>query len=122
MNTEYWYLASPYSKYAEGLEAAFVEASKIAARLIVNGTKVYCPIAHTHPIAVLGGLDALDHTLWMPVDEPFMEHAVGLLIAEDMEGWEDSYGIQQEILTFTRANKPIKYVRDGVVYDKRKEG
>ena len=41
-NTQgFWYLGSPYSKYKAGLEAAFIDVSKIAARLIDTGVPVY---------------------------------------------------------------------------------
>lgn len=46
------YLATPYSKYPRGIEAAFVDASRLAACLVRLGISVYSPIAHTHPIAI----------------------------------------------------------------------
>ena len=60
-----WYLASPYSLYAQGTETAFKEACRAAAELIRRGIVVFCPIAHSHVIAEHGHLDALDHRLWL---------------------------------------------------------
>ncbi len=106
---EYWYLASPYSKYPAGLERAFQVVAAGAAVLIKNDIKVYSPIAHTHPIAIYGKMDPLDHKIWLPADEPFMRRAYGLLVYK-MVTWEDSYGIGIEIKDFKEAGKPIVHL------------
>ncbi len=95
------YLASPYSKYAEGREAAFRAVCKVAARLIKNGIAVYSPIAHTHPIAEHGDIDPNDHDLWLPLDIVMAKHCTGLMVVR-MQGWEESYGVAQEITWFKR--------------------
>ena len=100
------YLATPYSKWKLGPEAAFIEASKLAARLLVSGVKVYSPIAHTHPLAYYGGLDLLDLSIWLPFDEAMMERCDVLIVAH-MDGWQESKGIAHEIEFFKRAEKPI---------------
>lgn len=105
----YWYLATPYSKYEGGLRAAFVDASAIAARFIEASIPVFCPIAHSHPIAMHGMLNALDHGIWLPADAPLMHHAHGLIVC-DLPGWEDSYGIKAEIEAFRLASKPIHFL------------
>lgn len=105
----FYYLGTPYSKYRGGLEAAFVEASRIAAALIAEGLAVFSPIAHSHPIAMHGRLDPLAHGLWLPLDEPLMRAADGLIVAE-MEGWRESYGLSVEIDHFRRAGKPIFHI------------
>lgn len=109
-----WYLASPYSKYRHGLEEAFKEVSRQAALLVAEGVPVFSPIAHTHPIAIHGYLDPLDHTIWLPADEPMMHAASGLIVLM-MEGWEESYGISVEIAAFQVARKPIIYMVPGEV-------
>lgn len=53
----YWYLASPYSKYPAGIEAAFQDICKQTALLIRHKIPVYSPIAHTHPVAIHGEID-----------------------------------------------------------------
>ena len=101
------YLATPYSKYKGGhLERAFVDASRLAAALLTTGVRVYSPITHTHPLAVYGDLDPLDHSIWLPFDEAMMEAADCLIVAH-MDGWETSFGIAHEIEFFDKANKPI---------------
>ncbi|WP_291854826.1 DUF1937 family protein [Bradyrhizobium sp.] len=100
------YLATPYSRYPGGIERAFADAARLAAKMILAGVKVYSPIAHTHPLAVHGGLDPLDHALWLPFDEAMM-NAARVLIVAHMEGWQESAGIAYEVAYFERHNKPI---------------
>lgn len=100
------YLATPYTKYAGGIDAAFQAAAKLAARLLKNNVRIYSPIAHTHPLAIHGGMDPLDHAIWLPFDEAMMEASDALVVAH-MDGWHHSYGIQHEIKVFANAGKPI---------------
>lgn len=102
------YLATPYSKYKDGLEAANAMASRHAAEFIKMKFPVFCPIAHSHSISVHGGLTAKDHGIWMPLDYAFCDAAFALVVALE-EGWETSYGVQKEIQFFERAKKPIYY-------------
>lgn len=105
----FWYLATPYSKYPAGIDAAFQEAAKAAAKLIAQGIRVYCPIAHTHPIAIYGNLDPYDHKIWLPADKPFMKLAIGLIVVK-MTSWQFSKGIAIEIDEFTQAGKLVLYM------------
>lgn len=100
------YLASPYSKYPGGLERAFIEASRIAGKLIEKGMRVYSPIAHCHPISMYAGLDPLNLPLWLDVDEAMMAKADALIVAH-MTGWQESSGIAHEVAFFEKAGKPI---------------
>lgn len=102
----YYYLASPYSKYPDGIDAAFIEVCRAAGYLVSRGVRVYCPIAHTHPIAIHSNQDPLDHEIWVPLDRPLMGGAVGLVVYE-MDTWRDSYGIALEVHHFHRVGKPI---------------
>jgi hypothetical protein len=103
------YLATPYSKYPAGIEAAFIEACRISGRLVLFGVSVYSPIAHTHPIAIHGGLDPMAHELWLPFDEAIMDKSDALCVAM-MDGWKESRGIAYEIAVFRRARKPVFYL------------
>ena len=105
----YWYLASPYSKYPEGLEKAFEHVAAAAGEMIRRGIRVYSPIAHTHPIAIHSGQDPLDHGTWIPADVPFMHAASGLAVLK-MPSWEISYGIEVEIEEFRESGKPIRFL------------
>lgn len=103
------YLATPYSKHPEGIDAAFRYACHAAGRLLSHGVNVFSPIAHSHPIAIYGNVDPLSHEIWLAADRPFMQAACGMIVVM-MPGWETSYGVQQEIAAFTEMNKPIHYL------------
>lgn len=102
------YLATPYSKYAGGLEAANAMASRIAADFIREKFPVFCPIAHSHSISIHGELTAKDHGIWMPLDFAFCEAAFALVVVLEA-GWKESYGVQKEIEYFGELGKPIYY-------------
>ena len=110
----FYYLATPYSKYPRGTGAAYIEACQQAALLVQAKIPVFCPIAHSHGVAVLGGVPLDSYDIWLPADAPFMEAACGLIVCE-MEGWETSYGISEEIKAFRAAGKPIVHMTPGVV-------
>jgi hypothetical protein len=109
------YLATPYTKYPAGFHMAAVDAARIAADLMRAGVKVYSPIVHTHPLALYGNLDPLDHSIWLPFDETIMNLSDACCIGADMAGWETSFGVGHEISTFWRQEKPVYRLRAGVV-------
>lgn len=109
-----WYLATPYTDYYAGREAAFHEACRQTALLIKAGIGVFCPIAHSHPVAQFGGIDPTDHKIWLPADAPLMDAAFGLIVCM-MEGWEDSRGVAHEIVAFRASRKPVILMVPGLV-------
>lgn len=100
------YLATPYSKYADGLDAAFAAACRLAADLVIRKINVFSPIVHSHMIARLARLDPLDHSIWLPLDEFMMRRCDVLLVAQ-LPGWEESVGVAHEIDFFLEAAKPV---------------
>lgn len=102
-------MSTPYSSFPGGYDAAFEEASKIAAKLLLNGVHVFCPIAHTHPISKLGQVDPTRYDIFMPLVEQFMTNAHGQIVMQ-MPGWDKSTGIQMEIDWFTVAGRPRVYL------------
>jgi hypothetical protein len=103
------YLATPYSKYADGLENAANDAAKIAAKLLQAGVAIYSPIVYTHQLAVHGNLDPLNHSLWLPFDQPFLDVSECLCVLK-LPGWDESFGIAFEIKDFTSKGKMIVYL------------
>ena len=81
----------------------------MAAFLVKENIPCYSPIAHTHPVALYGGIDPYSHEIWLKADKPFMDAAAGLVVVK-MEGWGSSYGIHQEVNAFAAAGKPIVYL------------
>jgi len=110
----FWYLATVYTSHPDGFERAFIEASENAALLVRHGLPIFCPIAHTHPMSVHGGLPPTGHDFWMRVDEPFVEAAHGLIVCK-MPNWENSRGIAHEIKKFTAARKRVVWMRPGMI-------
>lgn len=100
------YVGTPYTRYHDGIEAAFQDACKLTARLLREGLRVYSPIAHTHPIAIHGGIDPLDLSVWLPFDAAIMAKSDAMLIGK-LPGWLISTGVQHEMNVFSGAGKPI---------------
>ncbi len=107
--TGFWYLATPYNLHPLGLECAYEEACVAAAWFVKLGIGVYSPIAHSHGIAMIGGLDQVDHDIWLPADEPFIRAAHGIVVHE-MLSWTLSSGIKHELKRFGELNKPVVYL------------
>jgi len=104
------YVATPYSKYEEGLDVAHKHACTVTGELLKFGINAYSPIAYTHQIAQHANIDPLDHQFWMRVDKPFMQKADALIVVQ-MDGWMESLGVNMEIMEFREAGKPIEYLR-----------
>ena len=100
------FLASPYTHYPDGIGQAFIDAAKLAARLIESGVNAYSPIVHSHPIAYWGNLDAKNQQLWRDVDAAMVDKCDVLIVAH-LDGWEQSSGVAHEIECFRASNKPI---------------
>lgn len=114
MEKGFWYLGSPYAKYPRGLLLAHATVCKEAGRLIRAGVPVYSPIANSHPIARYCGMDPRDHAIWLPVDEPMMAAACGLIVLK-MAGWAASVGLLYETNYFAERDRPIVYMTPGTV-------
>ena len=110
---KYFYFATPYTNYFKGREAAFGVACVEAARLVSTGACVFSPVAHWHPLAIAGNMHAACPDFWDALNEPFMEHAVGLLVCT-MTGWESSRGVAHEIKFFEKRKKMVAYVAPGM--------
>jgi len=105
----FWYVATPYSKYPGGIQAAFQQACIASAEMLREKIPLFCPIAHTHPIAVEGKMKQTNHDFWLPADQPMMDAAGGIIVVK-METWEKSTGVLYEIDQFETAGKPVRYL------------
>ena len=102
------YLATPYSRYPRGLDAAREHACLIAAEFVAARVPVFCPIVHSHEIAMLGGLDPRDHDLWFRQNEAMLEHCDALAVPL-MTGWSTSKGVCMEIDFFKSRRRPVLF-------------
>ena len=104
------YLASPYSHPDESVrQARFEAACRAAADLVRQGLVVFSPIAHSHPIAVQGHLP-VDWDFWQGECEPFVRVCESVLVLQ-LEGWEDSRGVQAEIALAKELGKCVEFIK-----------
>lgn len=103
------YLATPYTKFFLGHDAAFKEAARITAALMRRGHQIFSPIVHGHPLSQYGGMPFEDHDFWMNVDRPFMDLCSECIVAK-MPGWQTSKGVQEEVLYFLNRECPVWFL------------
>jgi len=111
---KFWYLATPYSKYPHGIEAAFRLAVETRGLLVKAGVPCFSPIIHSHPVATVCGIDPFDHAIWLPSEEPILRAAHGLIMLR-AESWSISYGMAVERQLFLAAEKPVVFMDPGVI-------
>ena len=90
------YLASPYSDPDPAIrEIRFKAVCMCAARLIYKDLHIFSPIAHSHVIAVAGGLPTY-FAYWRAFDLAMLKISNHLWIYT-YPGWKDSTGIADEM-------------------------
>lgn len=104
------YVASPYRKYPHGHWRAAATVALTTARLMKLGVKCFSPICHGWSISQFGGISSTNNKFWAEANAPFVDACEGLIVI-DMESWEVSDGVIEEIKAFTVAGKPIVHVR-----------
>ena len=105
------YLASPYSHPSPAMRILrFDAACAAAAKLMLAGATVFCPIAHSHPISSWMREDEQSHEFWMKQDLPMLARASGLAVLQ-IDGWLESRGVQEEIEYALDHGIPVKYIR-----------
>lgn len=83
-------------------------ASAVAAHLIMAGNIVYCPIAHSHSMAIEGRV-ADGYQPWQELDEFFLERS-DILAILTLPGYTESDGVFKEASYFNELQKPIIYI------------
>ena len=111
-NSAWWYLASPYSKYKDGHDSAFLIVRHMASVLwFRRHVQVFSPIVYTHQFAAYAkyvGKDSADE--WYKLDKPFLDQSIGVMIA-GIPGWEDSSGVRWEAVQAFESGKPVVLCR-----------
>lgn len=103
------YLACPYSHPDAAIrEQRFHAVNKVAAKLMSQGSHIFSPISHTHPIAVAGGLP-LGWDYWQAYDRAIMS-ACGKMIVLMLDGWKESTGIAGEIVLAKEFGIPVIFM------------
>lgn len=114
-----YYLATPYTRYPGGYDAAFDTASRIAARLYERGVLVFGPISHSHPISarLIEARPTYEH--WLELDFWAIDNSAGVLVAQ-LPTWRDSVGVKKEIGRAQFDELPVLYL-DPLTLDMRFE-
>lgn len=102
------YLATPFTDYHAGYEAAFIEASRIGGLLAKQGVRTFGPISMGYPMMAYAHVSN-DAEFWKDYLAPFVAVSDSLIVAM-MDGWRTSEGVTHEIAEFRRAGKPIVYL------------
>jgi hypothetical protein len=103
--TKLIYLASPYSDPDENVrKRRFEEICEVSGTLMSAGNFVFCPIAHTHPIAVLTSLPT-GFDYWEEYDTRLIVACDELWVCT-MDGWDSSIGVTSEIKIANANGKP----------------
>ena len=110
----FWFLATPYSKYPHGLDAAFRLAARQRGLLVRAGIPVFSPIVHSHAVAMECGIDPYDHAIWLPAETPMRRAASGIILLR-AESWEISFGMKLEYEEFRAAGKPTIWMDPDVL-------
>ena len=104
------YVAGPYSHDDPDVrQARFLAHCTAAANLMKQGDCVYSPIAHSHPIAELTGLEPMDHDFWMRPCRAILPLCDRVVVLK-LDGWSESRGTKAEIEDATLLGIEIEYV------------
>jgi hypothetical protein len=106
----FFYVATPFSLYSGGHEAAWRMACRVTAELLRAGVPAFSPIAHSYPVALHGGIEQTDLAFWLGADRPMMDAAKSLIVVQ-AAGYIESRGVQAEIAVFVAAGKPVHFMR-----------
>ena len=110
----YWYVATPFTKYPHGHEAAYKLACVETARFAAAKIPVMSPIIQGWGLYKFGGLPAVDAEMWRRINRPLMEVAKGCLVVM-ADGWDVSEGVAEEIDWFRSVGKQVRYSAVGAV-------
>ena len=104
------YLATPYNhENSEIRYLRFTWACEVAAHFMRQGVHLFCPIAHTHPIAEAGSLPS-GWEYWAAYDRVMLFACQELWVVE-MPGWDISKGIAGEIKIASELGLKIKFIK-----------
>ena len=104
------YLATPYSHPSQEVQSMRFRAACVAAgNLIRKGEVVFSPIAATHPIKKLVGLEG-SWEQWQYYDTEIISRCVALYVLQ-IEGWKESKGVRAEIETAKGLGIRVEHIR-----------
>jgi len=109
-NKEFVYLACPYSHPDKTvMEKRFRLANIIAGQLMQMDYLVFSPISHSHPIADVCNVDAIDYKFWLRQDAAIFIHCEIMMVLT-IDGWKESYGVGRELEWAKTYDMPVVLV------------
>jgi hypothetical protein len=103
---KFWLLATPYTRYPHGHDAAYWLAVETRGFLLRNGIPCFSPIVHAHPVCHHCGFDVHDIPFWLLSEAPIRAHAHGMIFLL-ADGWRDSFGMKSEREEFEALSRPV---------------
>jgi hypothetical protein len=104
------YIASPYTHEDEYvMNARFEQISKITAKLAAEGVVAFSPITYGHTLLGFEKMPT-NWAFWQNFCLSFLQHCNELWVYQ-MEGWEQSKGIAEEIEFAKKKEITIKYIK-----------
>jgi nucleoside 2-deoxyribosyltransferase len=102
------YLASPYSHPDPRVrEHRFRAACQAAASMPCDGSIVFSPIVHSHPLVAFGLPTAW--SAWERIDRAYLERCDEVVVLM-LDGWEASVGVRAEIDIARALGKPVRFL------------
>lgn len=104
------YLASPYTHDVRRVRLErFRAVCEYAGQLTANGLHIFCPIAHSHPIAEECSIELpTTFDYWEAYDKKFVGLSDGVVVMT-IKGWDASKGVLSEIEMADEMGKPVYY-------------
>lgn len=106
------YLASPYTGTDAERYQRFHDISVIAGHIHMAGFPVFSPIAHSHPIYERNPETGHKFEQWVLVNHLMIDLADEVWVATDVDGWDRSRGVHDEIEYAHATGKPVRYIID----------
>lgn len=107
IETGYWYLATPFTKFPGGKDAAMRATLEVLHRMTCHGIFVYSPIVHTYQMGIDYTMPT-DHVFWQTINENMIRAAHGVCVAL-LPTWEESAGVLHEMQYAMTLKRPLVY-------------
>jgi len=105
-----WYLANPFTdKNDDVMNERLKKSIDASITLLKNDIFSFSPIAYNGAWSRDSYQLPVEWAFWEVYDKTFLDHMNGLLVLQ-LEGWQNSVGVQAEIEYALNQNMPIIYV------------
>jgi hypothetical protein len=110
------YLACPHTHVNPQVrEYRYLVATEVAAKLLVEGTHVYSPVTHSHPMLAFASFPDIK-AFWQEVDLVYLKLSKKLIVV-CIDGWKTSAGVQDAIAFAKAVGIDIEYFEEVSILD-----